>query len=62
MKGKDNVKLTSIVLAMALSAALVAACTTGPAPRLVYKESQFNSRLEYIRFCQHHEMRTGRCD
>ena len=26
------------------------------------QQSQFVSRLEYLRFCQHHEMRTGRCE
>jgi hypothetical protein len=55
-------KFASLVLAVALSAAVFAGCTTGPAPRWVYKESQFSSRLEYLRFCQRHEMRTGRCE
>jgi len=41
-------QLTSIVLAMALCAALVAGCATSPAPRRVYKESQFSSRLESV--------------
>jgi PBP1b-binding outer membrane lipoprotein LpoB len=54
--------ITSIVLAIALGAAFFAGCSTAPAPRLVYKESQFANRLEYLRFCQHHEMGTGRCD
>ena len=54
-------KIKSIVLALALCAGLFAGCSTRPAPRLVYQESQFASRLEYLRFCQRYEMRTGRC-
>ena len=55
-------KITSIVLATALSAALFSACATQPAPRLVYKESQFANRLEYLRFCQRYAMHDRRCD
>ena len=43
-------KITSMVLAIALSAAIFAGCSTSPAPRLVYQQSQFESRLEYLRF------------
>ena len=53
---------TSIVLAVTLYATLFAACTTQPAPPLVYKESQFASRLEYLRFCQRYAMQDRRCD
>jgi hypothetical protein len=54
-------KIKSMVLAVVLCAAFFAGCSTGPYPRLVYQESQFDSRLEYLRFCQRYEMRTGRC-
>jgi hypothetical protein len=59
---KNTMKLASLVLAVALSAALFAGCATGPAPRLVYKESQFANRLEYLRFCQRYAMFDHRCD
>ena len=54
--------ITSIVLAVALSAAFFAGCSAGSAPRLVYQQSQFASRLEYLRFCQHYELLTYRCE
>ena len=50
--------ITSMVLAVALCAAIFAGCSTSPFPRLVYEESQFSSRLEYLRFCQHYELGT----
>jgi hypothetical protein len=34
---------------------------TRPAPRLLYKESQFASRVEYLRFCQRYAMFDNRC-
>ena len=55
-------RVTSIVLAVVLSAGLFSGCSTGPAPRLVYKESQFANRLEYLRFCQRYAMYDRRCD
>jgi hypothetical protein len=55
-------KIQSLVLAIALCAAFFAGCATGPAPRLVYKESQFDNRLEYLRFCQRYAMFDHRCD
>jgi PBP1b-binding outer membrane lipoprotein LpoB len=55
-------KIQSMILALALFAGLFAGCVSKPAPRRVYKEAQFESRLEYLRFCQTHEMRTGRCE
>jgi PBP1b-binding outer membrane lipoprotein LpoB len=55
-------KTQSIVLAIALCAAFVAGCSTRPAGRLAYRESQFASRLEYLRFCQNNELQTRRCD
>jgi hypothetical protein len=54
--------ITSIVLAIALSAAFFAGCSTSPAPRLVYEQSQFASRVEYLRFCQRYAMYDRRCD
>ena len=54
--------ITSMVLAVALSVAIFAGCSTGPAPRLVYQQSQFASRVEYLRFCQHYAMYDRRCD
>ena len=53
--------ITSMVLAVALSAAIFAGCSTSP-PRWVYQQSQFASRLEYLRFCQHYELLTYRCE
>ena len=41
-------KITSMVLAVALCAAIFVGC--GPFPRLVYEQSQFSSRVEYLRF------------
>jgi hypothetical protein len=55
-------KIQSLVLALVLSAAVFAGCATGSAPRLVYKESQFDNRLEYLRFCQRYAMFDRRCD
>jgi hypothetical protein len=54
--------ITSMVLAVALSAAIFAGCSTGPAPRWVYEQSQFASRLEYLQFCQRYELLTYRCE
>jgi hypothetical protein len=54
-------KSKSVVLALAVSAILFSGCSTGPAPRWVYQESQFASRLEYLRFCQRYALQDGRC-
>jgi hypothetical protein len=59
-KGKGITKFASLVLSVALSAAFLGGCGSA-APR-VYKESQFNSRLQYLRFCQQLELQTGRCE
>ncbi len=48
-------RIKSIVLAVALSAAFLSSCATGPAARLGYHESQFASRVEYLRFCQQYD-------
>jgi hypothetical protein len=61
LKG-NAMKIASIVLALSLCAAFFAGCSTQPAPRLVYKQSQFESRLEYLRFCQNNELQTRRCE
>ena len=55
-------KIESIVLAVALCIAFFAGCATQPAPRLVYKESQFANRLEYLRFFHRYAMQDYRCD
>jgi len=55
-------KFTSIVLAGHSFSAFFAGCATRPAPRLVYKESQFANRLEYLRFCQRYALHDRRCD
>jgi hypothetical protein len=55
-------KFASLVLALSVCAAFFAGCATGPAPRLVYKESQFANRLEYLRFCQRYALLDNRCD
>ena len=55
-------KLTTLVLTATLCAALLGGCATKPAPRLVYKESQFASRVEYLRFCQRYALHDYRCE
>jgi hypothetical protein len=55
-------KSKSIILATVLYLAFLTGCSAGPAERLVYQESQFKSRLAYLRFCQHYAMATDRCE
>jgi hypothetical protein len=55
-------KIKSLVLALSLSAALFAGCATQPAPRLTYRQSQFTSRLEYLRFCQQYDPHGHYCN
>ena len=55
-------KIQSIVLALALCGAFFAGCSTPPTGRLLYQRSQFANRLDYVRFCQHNELQTGRCE
>jgi hypothetical protein len=55
-------KNTLTVLAVTLCAAFFTGCTTHPAPRWVYKESQFASHLEYLRFCQRYALLDYRCE
>jgi hypothetical protein len=52
-------ELRSLILVVTLSAAVFMGYATRLAPRRVYKESQFNSRLEYLRFFQRYELQTG---
>jgi hypothetical protein len=60
--GEDIMKITSITVAVILSAGLFSACATQPAPRWFYKESQFSSRVEYLRFCQRYALHDRQCD
>jgi hypothetical protein len=55
-------KITSITVAVILSAGLFSACATQPAPRWFYKESQFSSRVEYLRFCQRYALYDRQCE
>jgi hypothetical protein len=55
-------KTKSIILFVLLSVGFLAGCSTARPPRLVYRESQFNSRLEFLRFCNHYELLTYRCE
>jgi PBP1b-binding outer membrane lipoprotein LpoB len=54
-------KIKSIVLALALSAALFSGCSTRPVARPSYHESQFSSRVEYLRFCQQYDPLARNC-
>jgi hypothetical protein len=54
-------KIESIVLAAVLSAALFSGCSTPPVEH-VYQRSQFDNGLDYLRFCQRHELQTRRCE
>ncbi len=54
--------INSLVLVVALSAALFSACSTPPTGRLVYKQSQFASRLEYMRVCQQSDLQGRHCE
>ena len=42
---------------------LIGGCLPAPAapPRQGYREAQFSSRLEYLRFCARYAMASGRC-
>jgi hypothetical protein len=38
-------------------------CSSSPTVRRpIYRESQFNNRLEYLRFCMRYHMHTDRCE
>ena len=55
--------MTSMVLAVALCAAIFAGCATSPVPRLVSTSSPNSpGRVEYLRFCQRYELLTYRCE
>jgi outer membrane biogenesis lipoprotein LolB len=50
------------LLASLCAAFLLAGCVTTREPgKLVYRQDQFKSRLEYLRFCQHYELLAYRC-
>jgi hypothetical protein len=51
----------STLLAMVCAAILLNGCATREPDKLVYRQDQFASRLEYLRFCQHYELLTYRC-
>jgi hypothetical protein len=55
-------RFASTLLALSLFATLLNGCAMQPAPRLVYQESQFANRLEYLRFCERYAMQDGRCE
>ncbi len=55
-------KIESLVILVSLCAFFVAGCATRPAGRLAYRESQFPSRLEFLRYCQEHQLYTGHCE
>jgi hypothetical protein len=51
---KTGLVITALVLALS-------SCASRAPTRSVYRETQFASRLEYLRFCQHFELQTYRC-
>jgi hypothetical protein len=53
--------MKSMFFALALFVVGFTGCATRPAPRLVYEQSQFASRLEYLRFCQRYALHDNRC-
>ena len=55
-------KIESLVIVASLCTVFLAACSTRPSGPLVYRESQFASRLEFLRYCQEHELYTNRCE
>jgi hypothetical protein len=61
-KGKT---VLAVVAGLVLSSGglLLSGCATHEAgtDKLVYREEQFKSRLEYLRFCQRYELLTYRC-
>ena len=55
-------KIESLVFLVALCAVFLTGCSTRPSGPLVYRESQFANRLEFLRYCQEHELYTSRCE
>jgi hypothetical protein len=54
-------KIKSILLAPICASILLGGCAARRPGKLVYRQDQFASRLEYVRFCQHYELLTYRC-
>ena len=51
------------VFALAAILFLLKGCSSSPAVRRpIYRESQFNNRLEYLWFWMHYHMHTDRCE
>jgi hypothetical protein len=61
-KGKTEFALVA-GLVLSLGGLLLSGCATNAVgtDKLVYREEQFKSRLEYLRFCQRYELLTYRC-
>jgi hypothetical protein len=53
--------LGKCVFALLLFFLPLTGCATSSPVKWVYRQDQFNSRLEYLRFCQHYELLTYRC-
>jgi hypothetical protein len=59
---KENpMKIKSTLLTAICASILLGGCATPEPGKLVYRQDQFASRLEYVRFCQHYELLTYRC-
>jgi hypothetical protein len=54
-------RIKSILLALALSGFFYG-CSTVPAGRMSYQESQFANRVEYLRFCQTNDLLGRHCE
>jgi hypothetical protein len=61
MNQGKSVIATIILLVITIVAMFAAGCATRQPGKLVYRQDQFKSRLEYLRFCQHYELQTYRC-
>jgi hypothetical protein len=55
-------KVSTIVIAIAVCAGFLTGCATGSHPRETYEQSQFANRLEYLRFCQRYALDIDRGD
>jgi len=54
-------KIKATLLAAICASILLGGCATQEPVKLVYRQDQFASRLEYLRFCQHYELLNYRC-
>lgn len=60
---KGNImRHTSTFLAVSLCGTIFSACATQQPPRWVYNQSQFASRVDYLRFCQRNALHDYRCE